>query len=95
MDDDDLYNDLESSTAKEVVVSASASTLTSNVSISSMQHDLVSVREQNGTLRRNISSLYRTAKVELARKDAEIASLRQQMQQMQSEKPQFRPPPLR
>lgn len=47
--------------------------------------ECVKLRAENEALRRNASSLYRTAKRELGRKDAEIAGLREQVRAVQQQ----------
>jgi len=80
MEGDELYGDLDASVALP----------TGAVTLSALQREVEALREENANLRRNISSVYRTAKKELARKDAEIKSLRQQQDQQRPGKLQRR-----
>lgn len=47
--------------------------------VASMQKEIDSLKAENETLKRNMGTLYRTAKAELARKDERIASLQGQI----------------
>ena len=43
--------------------------------VNQLRHEIAQLKEENNTLKRNIGTLYRTAKIELERKDRELATL--------------------
>ena len=87
MSDDDLYEDL--CNAKVAAASAPKKALTSNVirpaslsaEVDALQQRVAELEKENSTLRRNMGTLYRTANSELGRKDTEINSLREQLEE--------------
>jgi CII-binding regulator of phage lambda lysogenization HflD len=90
MSDDDLYDDLDlaetkvAATAKVSKKSAPSNTLqpkSFSEELDALQQRVALFEKENETLRRNMGTLYRTAKSELGRKDAEIDRLREQLVQ--------------
>jgi hypothetical protein len=86
MSDDDLYDDLAdnkaAATARVSKKSAPSNTLqpkSFSDELDAVQRRVVLLEKENETLRRNMGTLYRTAKSELGRKDAEIDRLREQL----------------
>jgi hypothetical protein len=86
MSDDDLYDDLAdnkaAATARVSNKSAPSNTLqpkSFSDELDAVQRRVVLLEKENETLRRNMGTLYRTAKSELGRKDAEIDRLREQL----------------
>lgn len=82
-DDTDLYDDLKETTvppqAKKMKPSASIVSLENR--IKTLESQRSETTKENEILKRNMGSLYRTAKAEIRRKDAEIDSLQQQLEQ--------------
>jgi predicted nucleic acid-binding Zn-ribbon protein len=86
MSDDDLYDDLvdtkATATASALKKSAPSNTLqpkSFSDELDALQKRVALIEKENETLRRNMGTLYRTAKSELGRKDAEIDRLREQL----------------
>jgi len=80
---EDLYGDLDNN---EIPILPAAKRIKSSASISSLekkleklQKRLLEVTKENEALKRNMGTLYRTAQSELRRKDNEILSLQQQL----------------
>eukprot|EP00978_Attheya_sp_CCMP212_P023524 scaffold72307_cov51-Attheya_sp.AAC.2 len=81
-EEDALYGDLEDAAA------APASSDTSGVKrpvlydqehVDKLQHQVNQLRAENQVLKRNMGTLYRTAKAELQRKDTEVSRLYSQL----------------
>jgi hypothetical protein len=86
MSDDDLYDDLVdtkvAATASVSKKSAPSNTLqpkSFSDELDALQQRVALIEKENETLRRNMGTLYRTAKSELGRKDAEIDRLREKL----------------
>jgi hypothetical protein len=86
MSDDDLYDDLAetkaAATPSVLKKSAPSNTLrpkSFSDELDALQQRAALLEKENETLRRNMGTLYRTAKSELGRKDAEIDRLREQL----------------
>jgi molecular chaperone GrpE (heat shock protein) len=88
MSDDnlDLYDDLAdtkaAATAPMSKKSAPSNTLqpkSFSDELDALQQRVALLEKENETLRRNMGTLYRTAKSEVGRKDAEIDRLREQL----------------
>ena len=80
-DDDDLYNDLPD------IKSAALKTKTNNDSslslenqVKALEAELAVMKEENENLKRNIGTLFRTARAEIRRKDADIEALNQKLE---------------
>lgn len=80
-DDDDLYNDLPD------IKSAALKTKTNNESslslenqVKALEAELAVMKEENENLKRNIGTLFRTARAEIRRKDADIEALNQKLE---------------
>lgn len=89
MSDDDLYDDLANTkvTAATAVSKKPSSSLTNvirpkNLSdeVDALQQRVAALEKENETLRRNMGTLYRTAKAELGRKDTAIENLRGELE---------------
>ena len=87
-DDDDLYGDLnttKTSTSENQSQSKKASArkmhdihstaYVDEEAMTKLQAEFEKIKKENETLKRNIGTLYRTAKMELERKDARISVL--------------------
>jgi molecular chaperone GrpE (heat shock protein) len=88
MSDDDLYDDLDLADTKAAAIApVSKKSAPSNKlqpksfsdELDALQQRVALLEKENETLRRNMGTLYRTAKSELGRKDAEIDRLRKQL----------------
>lgn len=85
MSDDDLYDDLANT--KVAISSVSKKSAPSNgirpkslsEEVDALQQRVDLLEKDNETLRRSMGTLYRTAKAELGRKDAEIDRMREQL----------------
>jgi non-canonical (house-cleaning) NTP pyrophosphatase len=90
-DDDDLYEDLIDTKVAAVATgdkkSASSSSSKGPQSfaeqVETSQQHAQALERENLTLKRNIGTLFRTAKRELERKDTEIQRLQQELSQQQ------------
>lgn len=69
----DLYGDL--SNAKCAPPSAKPPAKKSNEAEEELQRELEKLRQENETLKRNIGTLFRTARAEITRKDTKIEEL--------------------
>ena len=72
--DDDLYGDLD-----QIELEQSKPKSTTIIQLENQVNDLQALvellKQENETLKRNMGTLYRTARSEIRRKDAEIESL--------------------
>mmetsp|Transcript_4802 Transcript_4802/g.4526 ORF Transcript_4802/g.4526 Transcript_4802/m.4526 type:complete len:87 (+) Transcript_4802:269-529(+) len=73
--DESLYDDLKTLSA--------ATTTTATISANNDKKQLQHLKEENEKLKRNIGTLYRTAKKELERKDERLRQLEIQLEQQQ------------
>lgn len=81
---DDLYDDLDNVQMEKSSLSApnkSKSTIELEKQIEVQQARVAALEKENETLRRNMGTLFRTARTEMERKDAEIKSLSKQINQ--------------
>lgn len=85
-DDEDLYGDLAHSAAEAEIETLKQSLERSEkdnealkAEVGQLKQQIVALVDDKTTLERNIVSIYNTALREIKRKDAEIASLRQQV----------------
>lgn len=85
-DDEDLYGDLAHSAAEAEIEALKQSLERSEkdnealkAEVGQLKQQIVALVDDKTTLERNIVSIYNTALREIKRKDAEIASLRQQV----------------
>jgi hypothetical protein len=82
-DEDLLYDDLKNDVFPLKPTPGGASAALSLVSHSKALEERVrQLEEENENLKRNIGTLFRTAKAEILRKDAEIASLTHQLEDL-------------
>lgn len=85
-DEDLLYGDLN-----DGALASNPQTSKGTISLSLVSHTQVleervrKLEEENENLKRNIGTLFRTAKAEIQRKDAEIASLTQQLERLSNQ----------
>jgi len=76
-DDEDLYGDLEDTKCAPPVKSRPPSV--DSVKVEKLQKELDELRQENEILKRNMGTLFRTARVEVKRKDAKIESLMEEL----------------
>ena len=74
-DDDNLYDDLK----LQAAVPPKKTTPGDDQAAQQLKAQINQLQQENATLKRNISTLYRTAKHELNRKDKRIAALEEQL----------------
>ncbi|XP_065831233.1 protein bicaudal D-like [Oscarella lobularis] len=76
--EDDLYGDLREEDSQEVsYVEIKADLDAVKLEAARLRKENIVLKEQNVALKKNISCLYRTAKLEIERKDNEIRRLNQ------------------
>lgn len=74
-EEEDLYGDL---TDSKIAAKKSGPSLDSQ-QVQELQQELVKLKQENETLKRNMGTLFRTARAEIKRKDAKIESLMEQL----------------
>lgn len=78
MDEDlDLYGDLQDTKPAPAVKSRPP--LIDSQKLDELKIELEKVRQENETLKRNMGTLFRTARAEIQRKDAKIEDLMEQL----------------
>ena len=76
-DDEDLYGDLEDTKRASAVKNRPPSI--ESRKLDELQKELEKVRQENESLKRNIGTLFRTARTEIQRKDAKIEDLMERL----------------
>lgn len=76
-DDEDLYGDLQDTKCAPPAKPPSVST--DSLKTKELQQEVDQLRIENETLKRNMGTLFRTARAEIKRKDAKIESLMEEL----------------
>jgi predicted RNase H-like nuclease (RuvC/YqgF family) len=80
-DEDDLYNDLpDIKPAALKTKTNNGSSLSLENQVKALEAEMAVLKEENENLKRNIGTLFRTARAEIRRKDAEIEALNQKLE---------------
>ena len=79
MDEADLYGDLDEYRPRKRKAGSDKDNRDSEVA-SELQKELQKAKDENEVLKRNMGTLFRTARAELRRKDQRIAELEEQLQ---------------
>jgi CCR4-NOT transcriptional regulation complex NOT5 subunit len=86
MEGDELYGDLE----ERIQPTSSSSEKPKQINIQKEREEILTLKQENEnlkkeneTLKRNIGILYRTAKLELDRKDGQLIQLEKDLQRLQ------------
>jgi len=91
VESDDLYKDLNEtlfnkkrlkSEGNSIILGKNATEFIDGKYVLDLRQQITNLQKENETLKRNIGTLYRTAKGEITRKDAEIARLQGKVQFM-------------
>merc|ERR1712003_38973 len=91
VESDDLYKDLNEtlfnkkklkSDGKSIILGKNATEFIDGKYVVDLRQQITNLQEENETLKRNIGTLFRTAKGEITRKDSEIARLQGKIQFM-------------
>lgn len=82
-DENDLYGDLEGAKLAAPAPEKKAPNLqqddASPAQVKELQQQVHALRQENETLKRNIGTLFRTARAEIKRKDAKIEALEDEL----------------
>jgi hypothetical protein len=78
---DDLYGDLEGAVAKPKSITPPGM---SESQVEQLREQILSLKAENDTLKKNMGILYRTSKSELERKDRTIVQLQNELDSLRS-----------